>query len=129
MVFEVCRAMSVEHCRAVLPFKILPSALANSIRHSCFSNEYLSHTCQSFPHAFTLAQRKTLLTISTTLVDVRLHGFVAVLGTEVALSGEEELNVVLGDVHGGGELVGGHVVCVGCGLVGWCLKVVRGLRT
>lgn len=49
------------------------------------------------------------LTIGSSLVDVRLHGLVAVLGTEVALSGEEELDVLLGGLEGGGELVGGHV--------------------
>lgn len=49
------------------------------------------------------------LTISSSFPDVRLHGLVAVLGTEVALSSEEELDIVLGDVEDGGKLVGGHV--------------------
>ena len=40
---------------------------------------------------------------------------------------EEELNVVLGDVHGSGELVGRHVEYVGWGLGWWCFKGREGL--
>jgi hypothetical protein len=70
--------------------------------------------------SFPSPRKKLLLTISTTLVDVRLHGLVAVLGTEVTLS---ELDVVLGDVHGSGELVGRHVEYVYCG---WVVVVFKG---
>ena len=71
-----------------------------------------------------------ILTVSSSLPDVRLHGLVAVLGTEVALSGEEELDVLLGGLEGGGELVGRHCDCFNGG--GGVSKIERacwGLRT
>lgn len=67
------------------------------------------------PHPYTTSLDQ--LTISTALVHIRLHGLVAVLGTEVALSSEEELDVVLGSLEGSGKLVGGHFLVFGC--IGW----------
>lgn len=48
------------------------------------------------------------LTIGSSFPDVWLHGLVTVLGTEVALGRQQELNVLLGGMEGGGKLVGGH---------------------
>lgn len=61
-----------------------------------------------WPHFLASSKRPDILTVSTALVDVRRHGLLGVLRTDVALSGEEERNVILGSVQNGGEL-GGHV--------------------
>lgn len=47
------------------------------------------------------------LTVSAPLPDVRLHSLVTVLGTDVALGREKELNVLLSGVEGGGKGNGG----------------------
>lgn len=55
-----------------------------------------------------LADVDNVDTIGTPLPDVVLHSLVTVLGTEVALSGKEELDVVLSSLKSLGELVGSH---------------------
>ena len=52
---------------------------------------------------------ETLLTISSSLEDVGLHGLLAVLGSDVALSGEEHLDVLLSSVQDGGESGRSHI--------------------
>lgn len=55
-------------------------------------------------------------TISATLEDVRLHGLLAVLGTDVALGRDEHLDVLLGGLESGGKGGrGSHFVCLVCG--------------
>lgn len=60
------------------------------------------------------------LTISSSLVDVWLHGSLEVLGAEVGTSGEEELDVLLGSVQNRWDL--GH------GGSGWMSKVASSSR-
>lgn len=47
-------------------------------------------------------------TIRASLPEVRLHVNLQVLGTQVALSCEEHLNVLGGGIENGGEVRGGH---------------------
>lgn len=56
-----------------------------------------------------LANVQDVDTVGAELPEVRLHVHLKVLGTEVALSGEEHLNVLRGGVENRGELGRGHV--------------------
>ena len=49
-----------------------------------------------------------MLTVGPSLPDVGLHRLLAVLGSNVALSGEEHLDVLLSSVQDGGESGSGH---------------------
>jgi hypothetical protein len=55
-----------------------------------------------------LANVQDVDTVGTGLPEVGLHVHLEVLGTEVALSSKEHLNVLRGRVEDGGELGGGH---------------------
>jgi len=55
-----------------------------------------------------LANVDNIDTVGTGLPEVGLHVHLEVLGTEVALSSQEHLNVLGGRVENRGELGGGH---------------------
>jgi hypothetical protein len=55
-----------------------------------------------------LANIDDIDTVGTSLPEVRLHVHLEVLGTQVALSSEQLLNVLLGGVEDGRKLRGGH---------------------
>lgn len=56
-----------------------------------------------------LANVQDVDTVGAELPEVRLHVHLKVLGTKVALSGKEHLNVLRGRVENRGELGRGHV--------------------
>ena len=56
-----------------------------------------------------LANVDDIDTVGASLPQVRLHVHLEVLGSEMALGGEEHLDVLLRRVEDGGEVVGSHL--------------------
>lgn len=56
-------------------------------------------------------------TVRASLVDVRLHVHLDVLCTEVALGGEEHLDIVGGSVEASGKVGRGHLDCTCCAVL------------